>query len=302
MDYFLKLSLFIATYLATIGAAEKLSKAALVIIDVQDCFLSGGSLAVNEGNDVIPVINGLRKELSDRLSMVVVSQDWHCAEHISFASSHVGKKPFDVVQLNYLDRKLCVSSTVNIANFPNAVECNGTTETTKNISQVLWPVHCVKNVIDGPTSSNLDGNLLIDKDDVIVKKGSSCEVDSYSLFLDNGGLKSTGLENTMRTEGITDLFITGLALDYCVYWTALDAKTFGFDVYVVIDATRGVDPKTSEQAKSDMVSKGIRLINSAEVVNIMDASKIGNKGYNNTMSMVNIYLLSLAVIVWLMKE
>ena len=139
-----------------------------------------------------------------------------------------------------------------------------------DLQQVLCPVHCVANVTSGPTSSNLVDSLHTETSDVIIQKGSDCYIDSYSVFFDNGGLKSTGLEHVLRMRGVDTVFVVGLALDYCVYYTALDARRLGFQTYTVLDAARGVAPDTVESATRHMVETGVHLINSGEIADVLD--------------------------------
>ncbi|XP_012938427.1 nicotinamidase [Aplysia californica] len=271
MTHFILLSLLVAVVSQTGGSAQG-PRAALIIVDVQTCFLSGGSLAVTDGDDVIPVINRIRQQFGGLFSLVVLSQDWHCPTHVSFASSHPGKNVLDVVPLKYQsDGTLCLGGSISKTNFPNATTCQGDRE----LDQVLWPVHCVQDVTTGPTSSNLADSLDRASSDVIIRKGSYCEIDSYSLFFDNGGIKSTGLEHTFRAAGIDTVFVTGLALDYCVYYTSLDARKLGFNTYTVLDASRGVADETVQTAKLDMSRNGVNLINSQDIDDVMDSLRRG---------------------------
>ncbi|RUS70854.1 hypothetical protein EGW08_021382 [Elysia chlorotica] len=194
-------------------------KVALLIIDVQECFLPGGSLSVNEGNEVIPVINWIREAYEDKFSVVAVTKDWHCARHVSFASSHSGKTPFEDVTL-------------------------------REINQTLWPDHCVQNVGSGPTSSKLDATL----------KREASDVDFYSSFYDIGRFGMTNLHSTLQSHGIDTIIITGLALDYCVKYSALDGQFLGYKVYVVQDATRSVAMDTSNEALTEFSEHGIDYI------------------------------------------
>jgi nicotinamidase/pyrazinamidase len=186
---------------AVIGATD-----ALLVIDVQNCFLPGGSLAVNDGQAVIPVINALAKQFKN----IVLTQDWHTADHVSFASQHSGKKPFDMIDLPYG-------------------------------KQVLWPDHCVQ----GTEGAALHKDLDIPQAQLVIRKGFRSPVDSYSAFLEADRKTETGLRGYLKTRGIKRLFVAGLATDFCVAWTALDARKFGFDVYVVEDACRGIDASGS---------------------------------------------------------
>ncbi|XP_076089393.1 nicotinamidase-like [Mytilus galloprovincialis] len=224
---------------------------ALLIIDVQNCFLPGGSLAVTEGDQVIPVINNIRSEYKADLSLVVLSQDWHCSDHISFASQHKGARK--VIQLLYdKSGSLCD-------------ENNSCTEVAYNLTQHLWPDHCVINT----PSANFSHNLVHEPSDLVVRKGYNCKVDSYSAFYDNGGFRHTELHDKLQEAGIDSLIITGLARDYCVYYTAMDAKKLGYETYVVLDATRPVTKATGDSTVADMKIKGIQIIESPDVAGVI---------------------------------
>jgi nicotinamidase/pyrazinamidase len=211
-------------------AAEKIKPgrdAALLVVDVQNCFLPGGSLAVKDGDQVIPVINRIAAGFEN----VVMTQDWHTAGHISFASSHPGKKPFDVVKLPYGD-------------------------------QVLWPDHCVQ----GTEGAELSNRLVIPRAQLIIRKGFNKEVDSYSAFLEADRKTNTGLAGYLQTRDIAKVFITGLATDFCVAWSAVDARGAGLEVYVVEDACRGIDAGGSlAKAWADMEKAGCKRIQSSDL-------------------------------------
>jgi len=267
------------------------SKSALIIVDVQDCFVSGGSLAVTGGDEVVPVINSIRQ--SHHMPLVVVSQDWHCPRHISFASSHTGPSLYDVVDLNYTsDGDLCLGPTFSPRDFPRATTCPAPSLT---LQQVMWPDHCVAGVAQGPTSSSLVNTLVVDPSDVIIKKGNDCDIDSYSVFFDNGDLKSTGLEDVLKAAGIDKVFVTGLALDYCVYNTALDARRLGFETFTVLDASRGVAHDSTEAAKADMMAKGIHLIYSQDIGDAMMPSGSNSIVSYQTLSFILTICLILVV-------
>ncbi|MCB1536913.1 MAG: bifunctional nicotinamidase/pyrazinamidase [Rhodoblastus sp.] len=212
---------------ARVLAADKITpddKSVLVVVDVQNCFLPGGSLAVKDGEKVIPVINRLSKAFAN----VVLTQDWHTPGHISFASSHAGKKPFDVVRLPYGD-------------------------------QVLWPDHCVQGTDGAALSKDLD----VSKAQLVIRKGFHADVDSYSALLEADKKTNTGLSGYLKERGISKLFITGLATDFCVAWTAIDARMAGFDVYVIEDACRGIDAQGSLMKSWDAMNKaGVKKIQS----------------------------------------
>jgi len=201
--------------------------AALLVIDVQNCFLPGGSLAVKDGEQVVPVINRIAKAFRN----VVMTQDWHTPAHISFASSHSGKKPFEVIDLAYG-------------------------------KQVLWPDHCVQ----GTEGAALSKDLAIPQAELIIRKGFHNDVDSYSAFTEADGKTSTGLGAYLQARGVTSVFVAGLATDFCVAWTALDARKAGFETYVVEDACRGIDTQGSlAKAWSDMDSAGVKRIKSDDI-------------------------------------
>jgi nicotinamidase/pyrazinamidase len=200
----------------------------LLAIDVQNCFLPGGSLAVNDGQAVIPIINTLAKKFAN----VVFTQDWHTADHVSFASQHAGKKPFETIELPYG-------------------------------KQVLWPEHCVQ----GTEGAALHKNLDVPHAQLIIRKGFRSRVDSYSAFLEADRKTETGLRGYLKTRGIKRVFIAGLATDFCVAWTALDARKFGFDVLVIEDACRGIDTNGSLAAAWQSMNKvGVRRVQSQQIV------------------------------------
>lgn len=196
---------------------------ALLLIDIQNDFLPGGALAVPGGDEIIPVVN----KLQEQFDLVVATQDWHPPQHKSFASNHSGKNAFEVVDLNGME-------------------------------QVLWPDHCVQGTAGAELSEDLQHNRI----EAIFRKGTDPAVDSYSGLYDNGRLKSTGLADYLRGKGITTLYICGLAADYCVYFSAKDALTEGFDVFYVEDATRAITPDGFEKAKEDLLQRGGRIIQS----------------------------------------
>src|SRR5246500_3901209 len=200
---------------------------ALLVIDVQNCFLPGGSLAVKDGEQVIPVINRMAKSFAN----VVMTQDWHTPGHISFASTHAGKKPFETIDLPYG-------------------------------KQVLWPDHCVQ----GTDGASLSKDLSIPQAELVIRKGFHKDVDSYSAFLEADGKTSTGLAGYLKGRKIKRVFVAGLATDFCVAWTALDARKAGFEVYVVEDACRGIDTQGSlAKAWADMAKAGVKRIQSADI-------------------------------------
>lgn len=203
----------------------------LIVSDVQYDFCPGGALPVNEGDLIIPVINRIR----GLFETVVFIQDWHPKDHISFASNHQ-KKVGEVIQV-------------------------------KGIDQVLWPDHCVQNTQGARLREELD----VKADDFIVQKGTDPEVDSYSGFFDNQRLRKTPLDCYLQEKRCQHLYITGLATDYCVKFTVLDALDLGYRVTVVRDAIRGVElnPGDVDRALEEMREKGAQILNSDEVIKIL---------------------------------
>ncbi|KAL8591038.1 hypothetical protein ACOMHN_015661 [Nucella lapillus] len=248
---------------ASEGTGGRGAKVALLIIDVQDCFLARGSLAVPDGEQVIPVINRIRRDHEDHFSVVAVSQDWHCRRHVSFASQHPGADPYSVVNLTYNSHgELCYGNSVPY-NFPYAVNCSG--GSLRQVSQTMWPDHCIQNVTSGPNSAEFSPSLTMAPTDVVVRKGDSCGIDSYSAFYDNGGFHQTSLDGILKARDIGVVVVTGLALDFCVYYTSKDAHTLGYKVLTVTDACRGVKNSSTEAALQDMGNTGVELIESKQL-------------------------------------
>ena len=200
----------------------------LVVIDVQNCFLPGGALAVKEGDRIVPMINRLAKSFEH----VVLTQDWHTADHVSFASQHPGRKPFETVQLSYG-------------------------------AQVLWPEHCVQ----GTEGAMLHKDLDVPHAELIIRKGYRREVDSYSAFLEADKKTQTGLGGYLKQRALKRVFFAGLATDFCVAWSALDARRQGFEALVIEDACRGIDNQGSlAKAWAAMKAAGVRRIQSTDLV------------------------------------
>ncbi|OYU77588.1 MAG: nicotinamidase [Burkholderiales bacterium PBB5] len=213
--------------LAQAAALKPDAKSALIVVDVQNCFVTGGTLPVAKGEEVVPVIN----KLAGAFGSIIVTQDWHTAGHASFASSYGGKKPFETTTLSY-----------------------GT--------QVLWPDHCVQ----GTDDAALHKDLKLPTAQLIIRKGFNKGVDSYSAFEEADRKTVTGLAGYLKARGIKTLYITGLATDFCVAWTAMDARKAGFEVYVVEDATRGIDLNGSLAAAwKQMTAKGVKRIQSTDI-------------------------------------
>jgi nicotinamidase/pyrazinamidase len=199
----------------------------LLVTDVQYGFVPGGHLPVEGGHEVIPVIN----RVAPAFEHVVLTQDWHPSGHISFASSHPGRKPFETIALPY-----------------------GT--------QVLWPDHCVQ----GTRDAELHADLRIPRAQLIIRKGYHRDVDSYSAFCEADGRTLTGLSGYLKERGLTRVFLVGLATDFCVAWSALDARKVGFGALVIEDGTRGIDTGGSLAAAwQDMTRAGVERIQSTDI-------------------------------------
>ena len=200
---------------------------ALIIVDVQNDFCEGGALEVPNGSSVVPVIN----KLIDRFDAIIQTQDWHPSGHHSFASSHDGKSPYETVELDY-----------------------GT--------QVLWPDHCVQ----GTNGADFHKELQTDKSQVIIRKGFRAPIDSYSTFYENDQKTKTGLTGYLKDRGITDLYVSGLATDFCVKWSVLDGIKEGFNVHIVEDAVRGIDLEGSlDEAWKEMKEAGVTVTTSDKI-------------------------------------
>ncbi|MDO4729248.1 MAG: bifunctional nicotinamidase/pyrazinamidase [Bacteroidota bacterium] len=198
---------------------------ALLIIDVQNDFLDGGSLEVRGSKSILPKINALQS----KFDLVVATQDWHPIEHESFAVNHQ-KELFEVIDLH-------------------------------GIQQVLWPVHCVQ----GTYGAELHKELLQNRIEVVFRKGMDKEVDSYSAFYDNGKRKSTGLSEYLKVRGITQVYLCGVAADYCVYYSAVDAVEEGFEVFFIEDATKEISSENYQDAKNQMLDMGIQFVSSNHI-------------------------------------
>jgi nicotinamidase/pyrazinamidase len=198
-----------------------------IVVDVQYDFLPGGSLAVPKGDEVIKPIN----DLAERFKNVVMTQDWHPEGHISFASSHKGKKPFEVIDLPYG-------------------------------KQVLWPDHCIWE----SKGSEFSEQIEIPHNQLVIRKGYDPKIDSYSGFVEADRKTRTGLASYMTERGFKRAFVAGLATDFCVGWTAVDAKKAGFETIVIEDACRGIDAAGSlARALGDMDAAGVNRMDSSKV-------------------------------------
>ncbi len=209
---------------------------ALILVDIQNDFLPGGALAVPDGNQVVAVANRLQAAFE----LIVATQDWHPPDHGSFAASHMGRAVFDQIELN-------------------------------GLPQTLWPVHCVQHTTGADFAPDLDRKRWAR----VFHKGQDATVDSYSGFFDNGHRRATGLDKYLRERGVTAVFICGLATDYCVKATALDAVELGFETYIIEDACRGVDHPagTAEEAVEEMRAAGVHVITTAQALAKTEGAK-----------------------------
>lgn len=194
-------------------------KKALIVVDVQNDFLPGGALAVPSGNEVIPVANELMKQFN----LVVATQDWHPENHKSFAINHPGKKPGDKIMLG-------------------------------GVEQILWQAHCIQNTHGAELAKDLDKTRITK----IFKKGTDPEIDSYSAFFDNARKRETGLADFLKSNNVSEIYVIGLATDYCVKFTILDALSLGFKTYLIERGCRGVNlsPNDVENAIQEMKKAG----------------------------------------------
>lgn len=209
------------------GKTKPSASSALVVVDVQNCFVTGGTLPVKGGEEVVPIIN----QLSGKFENIVVTQDWHTPGHASFASAHAGEKPFGMKKMPYGN-------------------------------QVLWPDHCVQ----GTDDAALHKDLKLPSAQLIVRKGYHPKVDSYSAFMEADGKTPTGLGGYLKQRGIKTVFVTGLATDFCVAWTALDARKMGLEAFVIEDATRAIDLNGSLAAAwKSMAAKGVKRIQTSDI-------------------------------------
>ncbi|QAA81002.1 bifunctional nicotinamidase/pyrazinamidase [Aequorivita sp. H23M31] len=198
----------------------------LIIIDVQNDFMPGGSLAVPNGDKIVPIIN----KVQDQFDLIVASQDWHPRDHVSFASNHPGRKPYDVIHIH-------------------------------GQPQTLWPDHCVQETF----GAQFHPELNTERWDAIFRKGTDREIDSYSAFYDNGHMKSTGLADYLKEKGASQIFICGLAADICVYYSLYDAFKEGFACFFIEDASQPLDVEGFQLIKDKMAYLGIQIISSEDI-------------------------------------
>ena len=203
------------------------SRTCLLIVDAQYGFMPGGGLPVAGGDAIVPVIN----RIAPRFANLVLTQDWHPADHISFAANHPGRAPFETITLPYGE-------------------------------QVLWPTHCVQ----GTRDAALHDDLRVPQAQLIIRKGFHRDVDSYSAFMEADRRTSTGLAAYLKARGIGKLYLCGLATDYCVAWSALDARAAGFEATVIEDACRAIDLNGSlARAWADMAAAGVGRVQSTDI-------------------------------------
>ncbi|UCG99554.1 MAG: bifunctional nicotinamidase/pyrazinamidase [Burkholderiales bacterium] len=199
----------------------------LLVMDVQNDFLPGGALAVPRGDEVVPIVN----RLAARFDNVILTQDWHPPNHISFASRHPGSKPYDTIDLPYGP-------------------------------QILWPDHCVQ----GSRGAEFHAALAIEQAQAVIRKGYHAHTDSYSALLEADRRTPTGLAGMLRERGIRRVYCCGLATDFCVAWSALDAQAAGFETYVIEDACRAIDTGGSlDAARRDLAAAGVRVTGSDRI-------------------------------------
>ena len=201
---------------------------ALILVDLQNDFLPGGALPVPHGDEVIPIAN----KMQQRFELVVATKDWHPPDHGSFAANHPGKKPGDRIMLDGME-------------------------------QILWPVHCVQNTHGVEFAPSFDTNRVAH----VFHKGTDPMIDSYSTFFDNAHRRHTGLAHYLEKRGIKDIYLLGLALDYCVKYSALDARQLGFDTHVILDGCRGIDLHAGDidRALDEMKCAGAVLLNRSDL-------------------------------------
>jgi nicotinamidase/pyrazinamidase len=204
---------------------------ALIVVDIQNDFIPNGALAVNDGNRIIKEINELMAIFHSKGSRIILTQDWHPPKHFSFASQHEGKQPFDPIDGVF------------------------------GIGPVLWPDHCVQ----GTKGAEFHKNLDVNKAHLIIRKGIHLKIDSYSAFTENDRQTDTGLSGYLENAGLNRIFICGLALDYCVYWSATDGIKKGFETFVLPELCKGIEEGTTEKARKGMIEDGIRLISLKDI-------------------------------------
>lgn len=207
---------------------KQVKQTVLIVVDVQNGFTPGGNLAVANADEIIPKIN----QLAQKFEHIVLTQDWHPDQHISFADNHPNKKPFETIELDYG-------------------------------RQVLWPKHCVQGTHDAEFHPHLN----IPTAQLVIRKGCHQNIDSYSAFMEADRKTPTGLNGYLREHQINTVYIVGIATDFCVAWTAIDAAELGFDTYVIEDACKAIDLNGSlQQAWQDMSQKGVHRIEASSIL------------------------------------
>lgn len=207
---------------------KQVKQSVLIVVDVQNGFTPGGNLAVANADEIIPKIN----QLAQKFEHIVLTQDWHPDQHISFADNHPNKKPFETIELDYG-------------------------------RQVLWPKHCVQGTHDAEFHPHLN----IPTAQLIIRKGCHQNIDSYSAFMEADRKTPTGLNGYLREHQVNTVYIVGIATDFCVAWTAIDAAELGFDTYVIEDACKAIDLNGSlQQAWQDMSQKGVHRIEASSIL------------------------------------
>lgn len=197
---------------------------ALIVVDIQNDFMPGGALAVKDGDKIVSEINNLMKKFHKNGARNILTQDWHPINHLSFAGQHEEKKPFDPIDGVF------------------------------GIGPVLWPDHCIQ----GTKGSEFHNQLNVTMAHLIIRKGIDREIDSYSAFTENDRQTDTGLAGYLKNANLKRVFICGLALDYCVYWSAVDGIKKGFETLVMPELCKGIAEETTEKAMKDMTEKGVK--------------------------------------------
>ena len=199
----------------------------LVVVDVQNDFMPGGSLGVPQGNKIVSVINAIQ----DSFDLIIATQDWHPQNHVSFAVNHEGKKEFDIIDV-------------------------------QGFSQTLWPAHCVQ----GTEGAGFHPELKTLRIETIFRKGTDKNIDSYSSFFDNSKMKSTGLSGYLREKGATEVYFCGLAADICVYFSIKDSLSEGFETYLIDDASKPLDESIYKNQKEELNELGAHIVSSAIIL------------------------------------
>ena len=238
--------------------------------------------------------SNIKSQWEDKFDLVVVTQDWHPKDHVSFASQHEGRHPFENMELDYNDHAelckdkenngtrinwnftifivrffllpfsffswiVCISFLLTFWNSEKyAVFCDSASHV---LNQTLWPDHCVIDTED----ANFVPGLIVKPSDIVIRKGYRPQVDSYSIFNDNGQFTHTRLNKLLKKQGITTLYLSGLATDYCIFFSALDAIAIGYETFIIEDACKGINPTTIINAEEKMMSVGVKIINASQI-------------------------------------